>query len=262
MIDSVPAKSKGYSISSGTNINWKFQIQQYGVALTFAIPLFVVLSFYLFLRRGYYDLYIANKIFAGVAAMLLGIDLMIGPGSRLFSFPDRLIQYRKELGIVAFLSALIHAINSLFLLPSKFPLAGFLKELILPFIFGLSALLILITIFIISFQKIKIKIRTKNWWAMQYWGIRSVFLLVFLHVFVMKWNGWVNWYKNGGGKELVHPEWPGAGLLVGWFMAFVVLFRLSEFISPKLGRAVWYISLISLPTIYVATFWWGNQLFK
>ena len=97
---------------------------------------------------------------------------------------------------------------------------------------------------------------------MQYWGIRSVFLLVFLHVFVMKWSGWVGWYRRGGGKELIHPEWPGAGLLVGWFMAFVVLLRLSEFVSPKLRRVIWYVSSISLPIIYIATFWWGNQLFK
>ena len=72
----------------------------------------------------------------------------------------------------------------------------------------------------------------ERWWQLQYWGMRITFVLVFLHVFIMKWGGWVKWYKVGGGKELVHPEWPGAGLLIGWFMAFVVLVRLAEFISP------------------------------
>ena len=254
--------SETNTISPKVRINWKFQFQQYGTAFTVALPLFVTLSFYLFFRRGYYDLYIANKIFAGTAAIMLGIVLLIGPGSRLFSFPDRLIQYRKELGIVAFISAFIHAINSLFLLPSKFPLLGFLKELLLPFIFGLTALITLISIFVISLQNVKTTLDNKKWWQMQYWGIRSVFLLVFLHVFVMKWSGWVGWYRRGGGKELIHPEWPGAGLLVGWFMTFVVLLRLAEFVSPKLRRVIWYVSSISLPIIYIATFWWGNQLFK
>src|SRR3990167_7407583 len=118
---------------------------EYGVAMTIAGILFVVLSVYLYFRRGYYDLYIANKIFAGDAAILLGIVLLIGPTSRLFSFPDRLIQYRKALGIVAFLSALMHGITSMFLIPSKFTLISLLIDQTWPFIFGLSALFLLIS---------------------------------------------------------------------------------------------------------------------
>lgn len=236
--------------------------RQYGVALTFYLPIFIGLSVYLYFRRGYYDLYIANKIFAGSAAVMLGIVLLIGPASRLFSFADRLIQYRKELGIVAFISAFIHTISSLFLLPSKFPLLGFINELLFPFIFGLTAILLLASVYAISLEKIKIKLGTKKWWKLQYWGIRVIFALVFLHVYVMKWNGWIGWYQRGGGKELVQPGWPGAGILVGWFMLFVVVFRLAEFIHPKLGRIFWYLSLLLLPSIYIFTFWWGNLLIK
>src|SRR4030066_1094629 len=78
-----------------SNIDWKYQFQQYGTALAVAAILFIALSLYLFYRRGYYDLYIANKVFAGSSAVLLGIVLLIGPGSRLFSFPDRYVQFRK-----------------------------------------------------------------------------------------------------------------------------------------------------------------------
>jgi len=102
----------------------------------------------------------------------------------------------------------------------------------------------------------------EKWWQLQYWGVRLVFVFILLHVFIMKWGGWVKWYQVGGSKELVYPEWPGAGLLVGWFMAFVVLVRLAEFIGPKPGRAAWYGSVILLPVIYIATFWWGRQFIK
>ncbi|MDP2927031.1 MAG: ferric reductase-like transmembrane domain-containing protein [bacterium] len=242
--------------------NWKYQFQQYGAALVAAAVLFAILSVYLFFRRGYYDLYIANKVFAGVAAVLLGIVLLIGPLSRFFSFPDRYVQYRKELGIAAFFLALTHGIVSLFFLPSKFPLSGSLGTLNWPFVFGLAATIVLVVIFFISNDRAMAAIGRERWWQWQYWGVRLAFILILLHVFIMKWGGWVKWYKVGGGRELVHPEWPGAGLLVGWFLSFVLLVRLAEFGGPRFGRAVWYISVVALPAIYIVTFWWGRQFIK
>src|SRR3989338_9867782 len=150
--------------------DWKYQFQQYGVAIAIAIFLSAILSIYLFYRRGYYDLYIINKVFANVATILLGIVLLIGPGSRLFSFPDRYVQYRKELGIVAFFLAFIHSIVSLFFLPSKFSLSGFLGALNWPFVFGLAAILVLVAIFFISNDRAMIAIGRKRWWQMQYWS--------------------------------------------------------------------------------------------
>lgn len=244
-------------------INWKYQFRQYGMALAAAVPLFVVLSVYLFFRRGYYDLYIANKIFAGVGTILLGIVLLIGPLSRFFSFPDRFIQYRKELGIVGFFLAFIHGVVSLFFLPTRFPFLNFsviFKSW--PFTFGFAGLILLVAIFLISNNRAMKDMGYKKWWSLQNWGVRLVFIFIILHVFVMKWDGWVKWYKVGGGKELVHPEWPGAGILVGWFMFFVVIVRLSEFGGQKFARAVWYFSVAALPIIYIATFWWGSQLIK
>lgn len=246
----IPSKSTSASEPLKPKIDWKYQFQQYGAALAVSIVIFAVLSVYLFYRRGYYDLYIANKIFANVAAILLGIVLLIGPLSRLFAFPDRYVQYRKELGIAAFFLALIHGIVSR---------SGTLNW---PFVFGLTATIILIAVFLISNDRAMAKMGREKWWRFQYWGIRISFVLVFLHVFIMKWSGWVKWYKVGGGKELVHPEWPGAGLLVAWFMVFVVLVRLAEFISPKFGRFMWYFSVIALPVIYIVTFWWGRQFIR
>ena len=250
------------ALKLAAKISWKYQLEQYGTALIAAMPLFIILSFYIFYRRGYYDLYIANKVLAGAAAVLLGIVLLIGPLSRLFSFPDRYVQYRKELGIVAFLLALIHGLVSSFFLPSKFTLAGFTEKLNWPFIFGLAAIIILIIIFFISNNRARSALSEKRWWQLQYWGVRLVFALILLHVFIMKWHSWSVWYKAGGGRELEHPEWPGAGLLVGWFMIMVVLVRLAEFVNPKLGRLAWYASTVALPLIYIATFWWGRQFVK
>lgn len=237
-----------------------YHLQLYLGAVFVAGVFFATMSVYLYFRRGYYDLYIANKIFAGVSAILLGIVVLLGPLSRLFTFPDHYIQYRKELGIVAFFLAFIHGIVSFLFLPSKFPLSSYLEKLNWPFVFGFGATLILLFIFAISNHQARTRIGPKIWWPMQYIGIRVCFALVVLHVFVMKWNGWVSWYRSGGTSNLVHPEWPGAGLFVGWFMAFVILVRIAELVSPRLGRVTWYVSVVALPVIYVVTFWWGSML--
>ena len=258
----IPRESATALNSQKQKINWKYQFQQYGTAFVVATILFVALSVYLFYRRGYYDLYIANKVFAGVAAVLLGIVILIGPGSRLFSFPDRYVQYRKELGIIAFFLALTHSIVSFFFLQDKFPAQKFLSTDWWPFVFGLIATAVLIAIFFISNDRAMMALGRENWWRWQYWGVRLAFAFIFLHIFIMKWGGWVKWYQVGGSKELVHPEWPGAGLLVGWFMVFVVFIRLAEFVSPRLGHAACYIGAVVLPFIYIATFWWGRQFIE
>ncbi|MBI4058291.1 hypothetical protein HY408_00830 [Candidatus Gottesmanbacteria bacterium] len=242
--------------------SWVYQLRSYAEVLMVTIVLYAIFSVYLYYRRGYYDLYITNKIIAGVAAVLLGFVLLIGPMSRLFSFADRLIKYRKELGFVAFFLSLIHGIVSLFFLPSKFPLSSFLRTVNWPFFFGLGALIILFTLFSISNSRTAAVIGRLRWWKLQYFGVRLSFVLILLHVLIMKWKGWVEWYQVGGGRDLVRPEWPGAGLLVGWFMSFVMLVRLAELGGKRLGRAVAMISIIALSIIYITTFWWGRQFIQ
>ena len=230
-------------------IDWKYQRQQYGAALMAAVPVFVSLSLYIFYRRGYYDLYIANKVLAGDAAILLGIIFILGPLSRFFSVFDRYIQYRKEIGMVAFFLALTHGVVSL----------RYVSTLNWPLVFGLLGLIVLVMLFLISNSWIENVMGTKKWWWLQNWGLRLVVGLTILHVFMMKWNGWVKWYQVGGEAALAHPELPGGGLLVGWFLGFAVLVRLSEFGGVRLGRVVWYISVLALSLILLTTFWWGRQ---
>ena len=242
-------------------IDWAYQVQQYGAALLVAIAAFAALSIYLMYRRGYYNLYIANKVFAGVSVVLLGVLLLLGPVSRYFDAFDKYLQYRKELGVVAMFLAVVHAAISYFFLPTYFPREWFIKS-VWPFLFGLAATIILVALFVISREAVKQALGVKRWWRMQYWGVRIAFALIALHVGILKMPSWISWYQKGGGKELVHPEWPGAGLLVGWFIAFVIIVRLAELGGKKFGTAVWYLSVISLPAAYLLTFLWGQRFIK
>lgn len=240
-------------------INWTYECQQYGNALLVSIILFAFYSIYLLYRRGYYDLYIVNKVFANVSIVLLGFVLLLGPLSRMFNKFDKYVQYRKELGITAFFLAIIHGIVSFFFLSDHFTRERFFTTGKWPFIFGLIASSILIVIFFISNKKASAAIGSKVWWKMQNWGVRLVFIFVTLHVFIMKYSNWLSWYQKGGATDLKRPDWPGAGILTAWFIIFVIVVRTAEALNKKFGMIAWYFGIIALVIIYVLTFLWGRQ---
>ena len=235
-------------------------LKQYGVALANAAAIFGAFSAYLLYRRGYYDLYIANKALANTAAILFGVLLLLGPLGKYFKAFDRYLKYRKELGMVGAAIALAHVVASYFFLRDHFPLERFYTTGRIPFAFGLAATLLLVVLVVISNRPMMHLFGGKLWWQLQHWGVRLMFVAVALHVGIMKWSGWVKWYREGGGTPsaaLKNPWLPGAGLLVGWFIGFVLLQRTADLIHAKLGRAVWYLGCIALPAIYLFTFWWG-----
>lgn len=246
-------------IQQHSTVEWHRRLYEYGVAIGVALLQYTIFSTYLFGRRGFYDLFIINKVFAGIAATMLGLTLLIGPTSRMFNAFDKYLRFRKEFGIVAFFASLFHVITSLFLLPDRFPIARYLTKGFWPFVFGMAGILVLFLIYSISNGAAVRWLTPKTWWHIQQWGIRLAFALVALHVGIMKVPGWIGWYKKGGASDLTHPEWPGLGLLVGWFLAAVLLIRIAEPLNKKFGVAMWYVCAILLPLIYIGTFVWGRR---
>lgn len=129
----------------------KEQLRQWAVAGFWGLVIFILFSFYLFFKKGQYNLYLANKAAAEAALALLGVVLLIGVLSRLYTRFDSLVMYRKELGIVCFFLALAHFLISFFFLPDRFDLFYFQKNW-LTFILGLAGLLLLTYLFVISFE--------------------------------------------------------------------------------------------------------------
>lgn len=235
----------------------KEQIRQYSVAALFGLVLFILLSGYLFLRRGYFDLYIINKVSAGASLIILAVIILIGPLSRLYDRFDSWIIYRKELGIVAFLLALAHGIISFFFLSDRFTFSYFMNNL-LTFIFGLISLFILAYLFILSFERVINNLDRKKWWLVQSWGVRIAGTLAFLHIFLMKYPGWLKWYDQGGAPELSRPYLLPASIIAFSFAFFVVLVRLAEFFGKKVGRIMVFLLFILLIFFLIGSFLWGS----
>ncbi|KKU87387.1 hypothetical protein A3A64_00595 [Candidatus Gottesmanbacteria bacterium RIFCSPLOWO2_01_FULL_48_11] len=238
------------------------QFRQYGVAVLVALPIFAVLSYYLFLRRGYYDLYIANKAFGSTSLILIGIVLLIGPLSRLYQSFDNWVSYRKELGIVGFTLALVHTIISLFLLPDKFAFASFftytsLNRGLVPFLFGITSIIMLFVLIVLSFDAVIRRMDKAVWWRWQYWGVRVSALLLYLHVVVMKYPGWISWYTKGGSSDLAIPYLPPGSIFAGSFGLFVLLVRLIELPGAKIARAATALLFIVLLLFWFGSYFWG-----
>jgi len=239
------------------------RIREYFSAFIFSLFWFFIFSIYIYYRRGFYDLYIINKIFAGVAAVQLGVVILLGALSRMFNIFDKYLHLRNEMGIMVFFLALTHSIVSLFFLPNHFPLVSYFQIINFPFIFGLTGIIIITGLFLISNQRSRDLFTVKKWWPIQYWGVRIAFVATALHVMVMKYQGWTDWYINGGAQTLKHPEWPGLGLLIGWYLLFVILIRICEAINVRAGRIFTIMSFVLLIWIYTFTFIWGTyQGFK
>lgn len=212
--------------------------RDYFLAIFVSTILLVLFSCYLLIRRGYYFdapltadmLFVPNKALASVGITLLAITFLIGPISRYFDRFDYWVGLRKELGIVGAFFVFVHGAVSYFLLPKKFPQEWFAFTS-LEWAAGLAGSILLVLLFIISFRKLIELIGPARWWFMQRWGLRLVMVLAVLHVFDMKWAGWVKWLTKvpaAPTAELANPWMPGLGILVSMFVAWVVIVRLYE----------------------------------
>lgn len=212
--------------------------RDYFIASLLAATVVVFFSLYLVTRRGYFfdapvtadPLFVPNKALACAGMTLLTLTFLIGPLSRYFDRWDYLLAYRKEIGIVGGFLALFHAFVSYFLLPLKFPQAKY--NLDNPYtLAGLIGIFLLVFLFILSLKHVIPLMEGRTWWFWQRWGLRFVIVATLLHVYMMKWDGWIKWLTQGGGKatpELANPWMPGLGILATLFITWVVLIRLYE----------------------------------
>lgn len=199
-----------------------------------ALIIFSLISFYLYVRRGYYNPYIINKVFGSTAAVLAGITLLTGPLSRYIPFFTKLMTIRRQLGLTAFFLALLHVCTSILFLQSKFPLSWYIQEW-LPITFGTLAVGIWAYMTYISRNSKIVELTSAVWKKRLSISGLLAFLFIFLHLTVMKYQGWIRWFNGEVKKtpELANPTYPPASLFVLAFIAIVILYRIVVFLKKK-----------------------------
>lgn len=203
--------------------------------LLVSIVIFSILFLYVSIRHQQLSFYTANKAAAGVVGILLGLVVMTGPLSRIYSKTGFLMIYRKWFGIHSFLFGYIHGMISLFFLPSYFPLSQFTTRNT-AFIFASLSLLILIGLFILSFDVFIKHIEHKWWWHFQNWGVRLSFVFGLVHILFVKYPFWVRWffgYERGIGRFF-----PPAGLIISAFLLYICCLRLFEMSGRNFAKRI------------------------
>lgn len=196
--------------------------------------IFVVFSLYLLARRGYYNLYIINKVFGSTAVVLAALTLALGPLAGRIKSLIPLVAMRKKLGLLALGMSLLHIVISVFFLPGKFSISWFQNEWV-SIVFGVGAILVWLLIPIALHEKRMTHPGEKTWRKYQSLAGRVAFAFIFLHLVLMKWQGWLNWFagKVKASPELANPTYPPASLFVLAAMLLVMLVRTYNRLTKK-----------------------------
>lgn len=220
-------------------------IRQYAVAaIVTAVTVWLVYR-YAVVRYGVEGLSTFNKSLATSTLFLLGIVLLLGPLSRLFTLFDHALKYRKELGVLTFFTGAGHVYLSMFLLARHGPF-GFYQSQPLSAYAGLAGLMMMFILLLLSGAVVERAIGTRVWWRLQYWGARLAFIAVAFHMIVLKYSGWGSWFADrGAGSTQGIASLPPTALLTAVFTAFVLVVRLSELFGPRLARAITQLSFLA-----------------
>lgn len=212
----------------------KEDLKRWGKTFLIALIVFSILSVYLYTRRGYYNLYIINKVFGSTAVILAGITLVIGPLSRKFSALARFMTIRRHLGLLAFSAGALHIILSLAQTERFTWFSWYLREWI-PVSFGILAIAIWGYMTYISRNAKSVQLGADVWKNRLSLAGKLALLAIFLHLTTMKYEGWIRWW-NGQVKqtpELANPQYPPASLFVFAFMILVIIYRMITYFRHK-----------------------------
>jgi len=204
-------------------------------SIVYSLVIFVFFSIYLYLRRGFYNLYIINKVFGSTAAVLAGLTLLIGPLSKRFRYFSHLMTIRRQLGLVAFGLAIAHIFASL-IQQNRFSFPAWYTNELFPVAAGFVATGIWVYMAYIS-RNTKIKEMGAQLWKKRLSIAGKVsFFAIFLHLVVMKYQGWIRWFQGQVKQtpELANPSYPPASLFVFAIMLGIIVYRIiADYVIRK-----------------------------
>lgn len=229
----------------------KESLFQYTCAIVFAAGLVFGLYQAEALASGEPGLSALSVATASGTLFLLGFVLLMGPLSRMFAIFDWALKFRKELGITTFFTALTHVYLVMFPLARNGPWGLYRSR---PFSAypGLEALIVLFVLLVFSWNWSMKLLGTKLWWELQYWGARLAFVLIGVHMVVLKYKTIVSWAMPGNLPESGSHVPP----LIVWeaqFLLLVLVIRLSELFGVKIARIITQISTVLVLVVLLWT---------
>lgn len=194
----------------------------------FAIFLFGIFSYYISLTRGKWDLFGINQAAANTGIVLISLSFLLTSLSYFFNFADRLIVFRKHLGILGFCWVMAHILTVMFMLPAMFPLSDWLGKRLVSFSYGAISTLIFAFMTAISNKYGMFVMGGKRWREILRYGGYFALLMGLIHEYIASSKYWVT---NIGGDKLL-----SLGYLTFLFGVVTVSMRLAMWMKMSLTK--------------------------
>lgn len=171
-----------------------------------------------------------NKSAADTAIILMGSSMILSGLCYFWNRFDKLIAYRKHLGLVGFAFAVAHLMLSLPALQALFNFSTWERGAMWPALSGVLALIIFTAMAVVSNSMMAMKLGGKTWRQILRTGYLAI-ILVWLHVVLLKSGRWLSWFEEG------MPTAPSLSLLVSVFMVIVIGMRVALWWSLRRKKA-------------------------
>ena len=157
--------------------------------------------FYHQLRGKPYSFFTASKCFGIAAIFLVGWSLALGPWVRLGKADQSVLRYRRPVGVLGVVSAVIHVVLSLTCLNDRFAMSYYLDHSIAT-VAGIVAFVVLLSNVAASSASVAERMGMSAWKTMQRL-LYPAFALALMHfVLLDKIPNWIKWLKT------FDPVWP------------------------------------------------------
>lgn len=190
--------------------------------IIFSILLYIVVTIYYWFNRGTLNISMANRAVGDVAIILIGLSFVLSSVCYFWNFADHLIVYRKQLGVVGFIYAMIHTLVIIFYLDPVFQnWADYLEQLnFISYSLALAALLMYGGMVMISTKNIIHKIGGKLWRELLRVGYLA-YIFSIIHFILLSYSYWVRWFTK---PTTVLPPF---GIFTALFGILVILMRVA-----------------------------------
>ncbi len=207
-------------------IQWKL----WKTAISQAIIFFIILLGYAYIYNNELSLLCVSQAVAGTAGFMIGISLALGSLAYFKRSLGPKVANRKYIGLVGFWLALTYTLMLLWLDPDRYFFGFFGTISAADGFFGLTAIIILSFMALISNNWGIRKLGVKNWRIVLRLGYVAYFLLV-LRAIALEWEIWSAWWS------MPLFELPPPRLVVSIFAILVILLRIAVSISKQIKMA-------------------------
>lgn len=185
--------------------------------------LFMIFNLYEYFYSREFSMITVARATAGVGALMIGFSFALSGLAYFFNFVDRILGYRKNIGLVGYYFALAYCWMLLFVDPDKYLYSFFENFISWDFTLGLGAMAIFTFMAIISNNKAMKIMGVSTWRRGLRLGYLAITLLV-VRTVILEGDYWRKWFQAPAGLPPLH-------MLVTILAFGVILLRLAMAVS-------------------------------